>query len=111
VDEPEQRERLLAPLALEVKGTNTSIRPLSWRSSVSSDIIGRCLHPLTLCCIGLLRVFGLLQSRQRSEHDKDVELMVLREVRVLERQLHAHLRYRRSLGFGSCRCHAITSPR
>jgi hypothetical protein len=36
---------------------------------------------------------------------------VLREVRVLERQHHARLRYRRSLGFGSCRCHGITSRR
>ena len=97
--------------AHKLKGTNTSIRPLSWRSSVSSDIIGRCLYPLTLCCIGLLRALGLLQSCQRSEHDKDVELTVLREVRVLERQLHAGLRYRCSLGFGSCRCQGITSPR
>ena len=94
-----------------VKGTNTWIGPLSWRSSVSSDIIGRCLDPLALCCVGLVRVLGFLQSRQRSEHDKDVELTVLRAVRVLERQPHACLRYRRSLGFGSCRCHGITFPR
>jgi hypothetical protein len=52
-----------------------------------------------------------LQSCQGSEHDKHVELTVLREVRVLERQLHARLHYRRSRGFGSCCCHGITSPR
>ena len=77
----------------QVKGTNTSIRPLSWRSSVSSDIIGRGLHPLLHRTLPGPQSSAVLPTIQ---HDKDVELMVLRhQVRVLERQLHVRVRYRR----------------
>jgi putative transposase len=40
-------------------------------------------------------MLGLVVSSRRTESDKDVEIMVLRhQVRVLERQLHARVRYR-----------------
>ncbi len=49
----------------------------------------------SLLCIGLSRILGLLVSSRRTESDKDIEIMVLRhQVRVLERQLHARVRYR-----------------
>jgi putative transposase len=44
---------------------------------------------------GLCRILGLVVSSRRTESDKDIEIMVLRhQVRVLERQLHARIRYR-----------------
>jgi hypothetical protein len=49
----------------------------------------------SLLYIGLCRIFGLVLSGRQSESDKNVEIMVLRhQVRVLERQLHARVRYR-----------------
>ena len=48
-----------------------------------------------LCYLVACRVLETLGSRRRTALDKDIELMVLRhEVRVLERQLHGHVRYR-----------------
>jgi hypothetical protein len=45
--------------------------------------------------LGLCRIFGLIASVRRSESDNDIEIMVLRhQVRILERQLHARVRYR-----------------
>ena len=50
---------------------------------------------LSLLYIGLCRILGLVVSSRRTESDKDIEIMVLRhQVRVLERQLHARVRYR-----------------
>jgi len=50
---------------------------------------------LSLIYLGLCRVFDLVLSWRRSGSDKDVEIVVLRhQVRVLERQLHARVRYR-----------------
>jgi putative transposase len=49
----------------------------------------------SLLSIGLCRILGLVVSSRRTESDQDVEIMVLRhQVRVLERQLHARVRYR-----------------
>jgi putative transposase len=49
----------------------------------------------SLLYFGLCRILGLLVSSRRTESDKDIEIMVLRhQVRVLERQLHARVRYR-----------------
>jgi transposase InsO family protein len=49
----------------------------------------------SLLYIGLCRIFGLVLSGRQSESDKNVEIMVLRrQVRVLERQLHTRVRYR-----------------
>src|SRR5665213_716910 len=49
----------------------------------------------SLLYIGLCRILGLVVSSRRTESDKDIEIMVLRhQVRVLERQLHARVRYR-----------------
>ena len=49
----------------------------------------------SLVYIGLCRILGLLMLSQRTESDKDIEIMVLRpQVRVLERQLHVRVRYR-----------------
>jgi len=43
----------------------------------------------------LCRILGLVVWSRRRESDKDIEIMVLRhQVRVLERQLHARVRYR-----------------
>jgi hypothetical protein len=43
---------------------------------------------------GLCRIFDLVMAG-RTERDKDVEILVLRhQVKILERQLHARLRYR-----------------
>jgi hypothetical protein len=43
----------------------------------------------------MCRIFGLVTSVRRSESDKDIEIMVLRhQVRILECQLHALVRYR-----------------
>ncbi len=45
--------------------------------------------------VGLFRIFSLVVSRQRTGSEKDVEIVVLRhQVRILERQLHARVRYR-----------------
>jgi hypothetical protein len=45
----------------------------------------------------LCRVLALVVSCWRHDVDKDVELVVLRhQVRVLERQLHGRVRYRRA---------------
>jgi Domain of unknown function (DUF1918) len=49
----------------------------------------------SLLYIGLCRILGLVVSFRRMDSDKDIEIMVLRhQVRVLERQLHARVRYR-----------------
>jgi putative transposase len=49
----------------------------------------------SLLYIGLCRILGLVVSSRRTESDKDIEIIVLRhQVRVLERQLHARVRYR-----------------
>ncbi len=49
----------------------------------------------SLVYIGLCRILGLVVLSRRTESDKDIEIMVLRhQVRVLERQLHARVRYR-----------------
>jgi hypothetical protein len=49
----------------------------------------------TRCYLGLCRILGLLRSSRRTETDKDVEIMVLRQqVRILERQLNARVAYR-----------------
>jgi putative transposase len=49
----------------------------------------------SLLYLGMCRIFGLVVSGRRGESDKDVEIMVLRhQVRILERQLHARVRYR-----------------
>src|ERR1019366_3310369 len=48
----------------------------------------------SLLYIGLSRIVGLVVSCRRTESDKDIEIMVLRhQVSVLERQLHARVRY------------------
>ena len=50
----------------------------------------------SLMYLGLCRALSLVASSRRCETDKDVELVVLRhQVRVLERQLHGRVRYRR----------------
>ncbi len=50
---------------------------------------------LSLIYLGPSRVLGLVASWGRTGFDKDVEIVVLRhEVRVLEHQLHARVRYR-----------------
>jgi hypothetical protein len=49
----------------------------------------------SLLYFGLCRILGLVVSSRRTESDKDIEIMVLsHQVRVLERQLHARVRYR-----------------
>jgi transposase InsO family protein len=49
----------------------------------------------SLLYLGFCRLLGLIISSQRCGSDKDVEIMVLRhQVRVLERQVHGHVRYR-----------------
>jgi hypothetical protein len=49
----------------------------------------------SLCYLGLCRILGLLRSCPRTETDKDIEIMVLRQqVRILERQLNARVAYR-----------------
>ena len=49
----------------------------------------------SLLYLGMCRIFGLVTSVRRSESDKDIEIMVLRhQVRILECQLHALVRYR-----------------
>ena len=49
----------------------------------------------SLLYLGLCRILGLVVSSRWTESDKDIEIMVLRhQVRVLERQLHARVRYR-----------------
>jgi hypothetical protein len=43
----------------------------------------------------MCRLLGLVTSSRRSDSEKDIEIMVLRyQVRVLERQIHGHVRYR-----------------
>jgi hypothetical protein len=50
---------------------------------------------LSLVYLGMCQLLGLAGSCRRSESDKDIEIMVLRhQVRVLERQLRARVRYR-----------------
>lgn len=49
----------------------------------------------SLFYLGMCRILGFIASSRRAESDKDVEVLVLRhQVRVLERQLHARVRYR-----------------
>ena len=49
----------------------------------------------SLLYLGCCRIFGLVVSCRRTESEKDIEIMVLRhQVRIIERQLHARLRYR-----------------
>ena len=51
----------------------------------------------SLVYVSLRRLLGLVWSARRSESDKDIEIMVLRhQVRILQRQLHARVRYRPS---------------
>jgi putative transposase len=53
----------------------------------------------SLVYLSLCRLLGLVRSARRSESDKDIEIMVLRhQVHVLQRQLHARVRYRPSDG-------------
>ncbi len=50
----------------------------------------------SLLYLGLCWIFDLVTAR-RTERDKDVEILVLRhQVKILERQLHGRLRYRRA---------------
>ena len=50
-----------------------------------------------LVCLGLCRLLALVTTFRRGEADKDVELVVPRhQVRVLERQLHGRVKYRRA---------------
>ncbi|MHB8341115.1 MAG: hypothetical protein ACYDB7_08060 [Mycobacteriales bacterium] len=50
---------------------------------------------LSLCCLALCRLLGLVRSSRRDQFDKDIELVVLRhEVRILERQVPGRVRYR-----------------
>jgi putative transposase len=49
----------------------------------------------SLLYVGLCRILGLIASFRRTESNRDIEIMVLRhQVRILERQLHARVRYR-----------------
>ncbi len=49
----------------------------------------------SLVYVGLCRILGVVVLSRRTESEKDIEIMVLRhQVRVLERQLHARVRYR-----------------
>src|ERR1022692_1260875 len=49
----------------------------------------------SLLYVGLCRIRGLIASFRRTESNRDIEIMVLRhQVRILERQLHARVRYR-----------------
>ncbi len=49
----------------------------------------------SLLYIGLCRILSLVVLSRRTQSDKDIEIMVLRhQVRVLERQLPARVRYR-----------------
>lgn len=51
----------------------------------------------SLLYLGLCRLLSLVVSCRRSESDKDIEIMVLRhQLRVIERQLHGRVRYRRA---------------
>jgi hypothetical protein len=51
----------------------------------------------SLLYLGFCRLLSLVSSARRSEPDKDIEIMVLRhQVHVLQRQLHARVRYRPS---------------
>ena len=51
----------------------------------------------SLVYVSVCRLLGLVWSARRSESDKDIEIMVLRhQVRILQRQLHARVRYRPS---------------
>jgi transposase InsO family protein len=51
----------------------------------------------SLVYVSLCRLLGLVWSARRSESDKDTEIMVLpHQVRILQRQLHARVRYRPS---------------
>jgi len=49
----------------------------------------------SLVYVGLCRILGLVVLSRRTESEKDIEIMVFRhQMRVLERQLHARVRYR-----------------
>ena len=51
----------------------------------------------SLLYLGFCRLLSLVCSARRSEPDKDIEILVLRhQVHVLQRQLHARVRYRPS---------------
>ncbi|MHB1511532.1 MAG: integrase [Acidimicrobiales bacterium] len=51
---------------------------------------------LSPCYVALCRLLGLGRSSRRDDFDKDIELMVLNhEVRILARQVHGRVRYRR----------------
>ena len=62
--------------------------------------LGTGVRPLStvafsLLYVGLCRILGLIASFRRTESNRDIEIMVLRhQVRILERQLHARVRYR-----------------
>jgi len=49
----------------------------------------------SLLYIGLCRILSFVGSARRGDSDKDIEIMVLRhQVRILQRQLNARVRYR-----------------
>ena len=74
-------------------GAKIPIEPLEWALHIEARALSTVAF--SLLCIGLSRILGLLVSSRRKESDKDIEIMVLRhQVRVLERQLHARVRYR-----------------
>ncbi len=51
----------------------------------------------SLVHLSVCRLLGILWSARRSESDQDIEVMVLRrQVRILQRQLHARVPYRPS---------------
>ena len=50
---------------------------------------------ISLLYVGLCRILDLVVSCRRGQSDKDIQIMVLRhQVRILQRQLHARVRYR-----------------
>jgi hypothetical protein len=77
-------------------GTKNPTMPLNWHCVLTSAIIRRGLLPALprlvsyprTCCVVLCCVVSARES------DKDIEVIVLRhQVRILERQLHARMRY------------------
>ena len=82
-------------VGLCLKGAKIPIRPPGWHFA---STFGR--HPtvaFSLVYLSLCRLLGLVRSARRSESDKDIEIMVLRhQVHILQRQLHARVRYRPS---------------
>ena len=97
----DEAHEALTVLEVEVKGATISIRTLSGHSAPPAGIIGRGLCsrvPRALPRPGAHgRVLALMASSQRRDKDKDLELVVLlHQVRILERQLHCRVQYRRA---------------